>query len=79
MFDIEELMSRFKEKKLSPREIDVALLMSRGLSDQEIAEKLYVEIRTIKFHKTNVYKRCNVFGKGRFIVWCLQPVLLTEL
>lgn len=78
MYDIEGLMSRFKACNLSKREIDVALLMIKGLSEKQIAEKLFVEVRTIKFHKTNIYKRCKVFSQQKFVVWCLQPILLTN-
>lgn len=78
MFDTQGLMSRFNACGLSKRETEVALLMIKGFNEREIARKLFVEVRTIKFHKTNIYKKCRVYSQQKFVVWCLQPILLNE-
>lgn len=45
---------------LSPREFDVLLLMSQGLTNQEIADRLYVSLNTVKTHTSNIYSKLDV-------------------
>lgn len=46
--------------QLSPRELDVLGLMARGLSNEEIAEQLFVSINTVKTHSSNIYVKLDV-------------------
>ncbi len=45
---------------LSKRELEVLELMSEGLSNQEIGERLFVSLNTIKTHSSNVYTKLDV-------------------
>jgi LuxR family maltose regulon positive regulatory protein len=45
---------------LSEREIEVLQLVADGLSNQEIAARLYLSLRTIKFHTSNIYGKLGV-------------------
>ncbi len=44
---------------LSKREIEILQLIVNGLSNQEISEKLFVSIRTVEWHKTNLLQKTN--------------------
>ncbi|WP_433015895.1 helix-turn-helix domain-containing protein [Kribbella sp. CA-294648] len=44
---------------LSGREREIASLVSAGLSNQEIAERLVVSVRTVEGH---IYRACNKLG-----------------
>ncbi len=46
--------------ELSRRELEVLELMARGLSNQEIAVKLFVSLNTIKTHSSNVFSKLDV-------------------
>jgi two-component system, NarL family, response regulator LiaR len=53
------------EKKLqqlgiSKREWEVLVLMSEGLSNQEIAGRLFVSLNTIKTHSSNLFEKLDV-------------------
>jgi DNA-binding CsgD family transcriptional regulator len=50
--------------ELSPREIDVLELVATGLSNEEIAERLYLSVRTVERHLTNVYAKLRLSGKA---------------
>ena len=41
--------------RLSNRELEVLQLMAQGLSNQQIAERLFVSLNTIKTHTSNVF------------------------
>jgi DNA-binding NarL/FixJ family response regulator len=48
--------------KLSAREREVALLVARGLSNRDIAERLHLSVRTVESH---VYRVCTRLGVTR--------------
>lgn len=45
---------------ISKREWEVLALMSEGLSNQEIADKLFVSLNTIKTHSSNLFLKLDV-------------------
>lgn len=51
----------------SRAENDVITYLKSGLSNQEIADRLYVCNKTVKFHITNIYKKANVKSRAQFI------------
>jgi DNA-binding CsgD family transcriptional regulator len=51
------LQARFQ---LSRRELDVIYYLTRGLSDDEIGEKLYISRQTVHTHIKNIYKKLGV-------------------
>ncbi len=48
------------ESGLSNREMEVLDLMAKGLSNQEIADKLFVSINTVKTHNSNILLKLDV-------------------
>lgn len=59
------------QRGLSNREAEVAELVSKGLSNKEVANQLFVTEKTVKFHLTNIYKKMSVKSRAQLIVWCL--------
>ncbi|MER0440232.1 LuxR C-terminal-related transcriptional regulator [Emticicia sp. W12TSBA100-4] len=53
----EEVMN---ELGISKRELEVLQLMADGLSNQEIAERLFVSLNTIKTHSSKVFEKMDV-------------------
>ena len=45
---------------LSERELEVLRLLAEGLSNQEIAQKLYISLPTVKTHTANIYGKLSV-------------------
>jgi DNA-binding NarL/FixJ family response regulator len=45
---------------LSKREREVALFVAKGMSNQEVADKLYVSLRTVKAHLSAIYEKTGV-------------------
>lgn len=45
---------------ISKRELDVLNLMALGLSNEEIAGKLFVSLNTIKTHSSNIFLKLDV-------------------
>ncbi len=45
---------------LSKRELDVLSLMATGLSNEEIADKLFISLNTVKTHSSNIFLKLDV-------------------
>jgi DNA-binding NarL/FixJ family response regulator len=50
---------------LSAREMEILLLVARGLSNRQIASSLYIEEATVKRHLANAYPKMGVASRGR--------------
>jgi len=57
---------------LSERESEVLRLVALGMSNKEVAEKLFLSQRTIKAHLTSVFNKLNVASRSEAIVKGLQ-------
>lgn len=56
IFNENELLSR----KISKRELEVLTLMAEGLSNNEIAERLFVSLNTVKSHTAKLFEKLEV-------------------
>lgn len=45
---------------LTARELEVARLTASGLSNQELADQLYVSVRTIENHLSRIYRKLGI-------------------
>lgn len=62
-YSAEELLAIETEKQklgLSSRELEVLQLMAQGLSNQEIADRLFLSLPTIKTHTSNLFFKLDV-------------------
>jgi NarL family two-component system response regulator LiaR len=51
--------ARLDKLNISKREYEVLELMAQGLSNQEIADKLFVSLNTVKTHSTNLFVKLD--------------------
>jgi len=49
-----------KENLLSKRELEVLRLFAEGMTNQEIADKLFISIRTVESHKNHIMARLEL-------------------
>lgn len=66
------------QKGLSNREVEVAELVSKGMANKEVADRLFVTEKTVKFHLTNIYKKMAIKSRSQLIVWCLPHLRMQE-
>lgn len=65
--DIDVRKELYKLYNLTPREIDVALILSEGKQNKEIAAMLFISKRTVDRHVENIYKKTKANSKAQFI------------
>ena len=57
---------------LSVREAEILRLISHGLSNQDIAEKAYLSINTVKSYIRSAYRRMGVESRSQAILWAID-------
>jgi DNA-binding CsgD family transcriptional regulator len=58
--DFERRAKALEDTGLSNREMEVLELMAKGLSNQEMAEQLFVSLNTIKTHNSKILSKLDV-------------------
>lgn len=64
----EQLMT---QAQLSTREQDVLDLIAKGKSNSDIADKLFISVRTVKFHVSSILSKLNVKNRTEAALWLL--------
>ena len=54
---------------LSPREREILALMTEGLSNNEIAERLSISDKTVRNHVSNLFDKLGVWTRAQAIVF----------
>lgn len=61
-----------KAEKLSPREKEIVVLLSRGASNKDMAQALNVAESTIKIHIQNIFKKLNLSSRVQVAVYAVE-------
>lgn len=61
----------FLQKHISPREREVLLLVGKGATSREIAEKLGISQRTAEVHRANLMNKLNAANAAVLARWAL--------
>jgi DNA-binding NarL/FixJ family response regulator len=68
-----------RNKRLTPRELEVLQLICDGLSNREIAEKLELSANTVAVHRANIMNTLGVHKTAELVVYALQNGLVNPL
>jgi DNA-binding NarL/FixJ family response regulator len=71
--------ARDGSNELSDRELTVLAALTRGLSNRQIGEELWVSEQTIKFHLRNVYRKIDVKKRAEAVRWAYSHGIGREL
>ena len=64
-------------EQLTPRELDVLHLLSKGLTNKGIASNLYISERTVKFHLSSVFNKLDVESRTEAVTTAVRKGLIS--
>ena len=64
---------------LTPRELEVLSLITRGLTNQEIADQSYISINSVKTYVRTAYRKIGVTRRSQAVSWGLRAGFKTVL
>jgi DNA-binding NarL/FixJ family response regulator len=79
-----KLVNRFKSRTpapepsltLSDREQEVLLLICKGLSNQEIAEQLFISKRTVDHHRASLLTKTNTRNGASLVIYAIKNKMI---
>jgi DNA-binding NarL/FixJ family response regulator len=73
----QEKESPVQAEELSEREIEILKLMAKSLSNQEIANRLFLSRRTVQSHLANIFRKMDVGSRTEALLQALKKGWLT--
>jgi DNA-binding NarL/FixJ family response regulator len=67
-----EAATREVANTLTPREIELVKMVSQGLRNRAIAERLAISEGTVKIHLHNVYEKLGIDGRLELMLWAQE-------
>lgn len=64
------------EEMLSARELEILVAVCQGLSNQEIADKLYISKRTVDKHRANILEKTGCKNTANLVVYAIRNNLV---
>ncbi|HEX3693734.1 MAG TPA: response regulator transcription factor [Solirubrobacteraceae bacterium] len=61
---------------LSEREVDVLTLIALGHTNAEIAEKLYLSVRTVETHRAHIQQKLSLSSRAELVAYALKRGLI---
>jgi two-component system, NarL family, response regulator LiaR len=78
-----KVMTKMKQKKeilpheeLTNREMEVLLLMAQGKTNQEIADELFIAVKTVKVHVSNILSKLGVQDRTQAVIYAFKHSLV---
>lgn len=80
-----KMMAKMRKKpevlpheELTPREMEVLFLMAEGKSNQEIADALFIALKTVKVHVSNILSKLDVQDRTQAVIYVFKHSLMKE-
>ncbi len=71
-----EKINEVKES-LTKREIEVLKLITQGMTNQQMADELYISVRTIEVHKANIMRKLNIDSTAELVKYAIKNKIIT--
>lgn len=65
-------------EELTPREMEILLLIAEGKSNQEIADELFIALKTVKVHVSNILSKLDVQDRTQAVIYAFKHSLVEK-
>ena len=63
-------------EQLTAREMEILLLMAQGKTNQEIADELFIALKTVKTHVSNILSKLEVQDRTQAVIYAFKHELV---
>ena len=77
-----KIMTKMRKKEqnlheqLTEREMEILLLIAQGKTNQEIADELYIALKTVKVHVSNILSKLEVNDRTQAVIYAFKNNLV---
>ena len=72
----QEQLQTHSKQQLTKREIEVLQYIAQGFTNRKIAEALFLSIRTINTHRTNLMQKLDIHDTARLVRYAIETGLV---
>ncbi len=72
---IKKISLNSSDGQLTSREKEIFMYVGRGCSNKEIADRLFVDVKTIEKHKSNIMKKLNLKNASQLFLYAALQIL----
>jgi DNA-binding NarL/FixJ family response regulator len=66
----------YKYNELTEREFDILINVCNGMTNNEIANKLFISPKTVEVHKSNIFRKTDVKNSAQLVIYALKKGLI---
>ncbi|MBE4907265.1 response regulator transcription factor [Bacillus luteolus] len=75
-FHQQNQQEQVQDSSLTEREREVLMCLVEGLSNKEIAERLFISDKTVKIHVSKIFKKFDVKSRSQVVIYAVQKQLV---
>jgi len=60
------------DDQLTERELEIITLICQGLTSQEISGRLFIAVKTVETHRSNIFQKTGVKNIAGLIMWAIK-------
>jgi NarL family two-component system response regulator LiaR len=76
MMKMRQKNQHFLHDELTSREMEILLLMAQGKTNQEIADELFIALKTVKTHVSNILSKLRVQDRTQAVIYAFKHALI---
>jgi two-component system, NarL family, response regulator LiaR len=76
MLKMRQKTTHLPHEELTSRELEVLLLMAEGKTNQEIADELFIALKTVKTHVSNILSKLQVQDRTQAVIYAFKHSLV---
>ena len=75
MVKMRQKHQQLPHEDLTSREMEILLLMAEGKANQEIADELFIALKTVKTHVSNILSKLSVQDRTQAVIYAFKHSL----
>jgi two-component system, NarL family, response regulator LiaR len=76
MVKMRQKHQQLPHEELTSREMEILMLMAQGKTNQDIADELYIALKTVKTHVSNILSKLNVQDRTQAVIYAFKHSLI---